>query len=168
MPNVDPLALYGAVIATLAAALSILNFRRDRARVKIEVSRGYLLDGDGGRSESYLFVRGVNVGRRPVLFTEAGVVVPRKDRLMIMPPLTGSPFEAYSLPKLVPEAGQTQLWTKMSELANNIVIHADGRLPTHGYFDDSSGRRWKGRIPEYVLNELRVLVNAEAAFARRR
>ena len=145
-------AIVGAITGIAGLWLSILNHRRDRQAVKVAVERGYLGTGGSDWDGPYIFVKAVNVGRRVVQLRSGGLILPGKDeRLMIMPGPQGSPT---SLPASLNESDVQQLWTLVDQVVGRLVQRGDV-LPTHGYFDDSTGRRWTGEVPKGIRDELR-------------
>jgi len=60
-------ALYAAIVATITGAVQIMNFLRDRRKIKISVSHRMRMFGDPRYTDKLLtVVRVSNVGRRPV------------------------------------------------------------------------------------------------------
>ena len=67
------LALYGALVATATAIVQIVNFFRDRARIKVTVQQNMEMIGHPAYAGVTLtMIRAVNVGRRPVTITTIG------------------------------------------------------------------------------------------------
>lgn len=79
LPNItvqisaDAVAWYGAVIATLAAAVSIYNAWRDRSKVILEFGKNFRRPDEW--DEPLFYVSVVNRGRRPVRIDKAWVKV---------------------------------------------------------------------------------------------
>jgi hypothetical protein len=79
LPNItiqisaDAVAWYGAVIATIAATVSIYNAWRDRSKVILEFGRNFRRPDDWDKPLFYISV--VNHGRRPVRIDKSWVTV---------------------------------------------------------------------------------------------
>lgn len=78
------LAAYAAVVSTITGAVQLLNFLRDRTRVKVSVRRNMQIIGDPryeGKTLTLVYV--VNSGRRPVTITTVGAqrLYPRHTQL---------------------------------------------------------------------------------------
>lgn len=83
----DPLALYGAVLATLSLVVSGANFLRDRARLRIYP---WLGDREGGYSIAniqmdQIWLRIINHGRHPIALRRAGLSFRCKRRFLFGP-----------------------------------------------------------------------------------
>lgn len=69
------LATYAAVLSTITAAIQIINFYRDRRRIKLSVkheTEHFEVDGYEGQGETVTIVVVANAGRRPVTITAVG------------------------------------------------------------------------------------------------
>jgi hypothetical protein len=67
--SADAAAWYGAVVATIAAAVSVYNAWSDRARIKVTYQEGMRIMNAVPpyfESKEYFVVHIVNIGRRPV------------------------------------------------------------------------------------------------------
>lgn len=74
--SADAVAWYGAIVATLTVLVSIHNSWRDRARIKIKFEPNMCVVGMGSsypEDVHHLSISAVNMGRRPIRITQAGV-----------------------------------------------------------------------------------------------
>jgi hypothetical protein len=69
------LATYAAILATITAAIHVMNFFRDRRQIKISTRREteyFEVNGVGGAGETVTLVIVANAGRRPITITNVG------------------------------------------------------------------------------------------------
>ena len=69
------LAIYAAILATITAAIQLMNFLRDRRKIKISTRREmeyFEIDGVEAMGEMRTVVIVANAGRRPVTITAVG------------------------------------------------------------------------------------------------
>lgn len=76
------LAIWGSVVSTILALIKIIEFRRDRANVKVTVRGGYKIipinHPENPYGDKYLIsITAANKGRRPVTLEQAGLLLPR-------------------------------------------------------------------------------------------
>ncbi len=144
----DALALYGAVIGTVAAVGTLLqaiwNIHRERPRLKVQGSRAVIVSGASpalnmpGQRETVIMVEAVNTGSRPITIQEAGLILKNKSKLAFF----GSGRE---LPKELATGQQFSIWTPTEQLAHSF----DDSVPAYAYCRDAEGKMHKGRLHEY-------------------
>jgi hypothetical protein len=67
------IAGYAAIVSTVIAITQVANFRRDRPKIRINVSRNMVVTGDPIRNNmTFTVLKISNVGRRPVTITHVG------------------------------------------------------------------------------------------------
>ena len=73
---IDYIAIWGAVTGSVALIIQLLQFARDRSRLKLDAS--FLICSDIQRPEMRLKfeLNIVNIGRRPIVIESAGVINP--------------------------------------------------------------------------------------------
>lgn len=86
MTFAEILAVYGAVLSTILASLKLLEYLRDRVRIKVTVTYNQkvvpMYDPDGIHSDTFdkspplIVVTAVNIGRRPITIKKAGLMLP--------------------------------------------------------------------------------------------
>ena len=126
LPNItiqisaDAVAWYGAVIATIAAAVSIYNALRDRSKVVLEFGRNFRRPDDWDEPLFYISV--INRGRRPVWIDKAWVKVYGYNGAMLLPDSLNTSQER-TLDERNPKI---TFWTKESTLdvGNIYCIYA--------------------------------------------
>jgi hypothetical protein len=80
------LSFYGAILSTILALFKLLEYLRDRVKIKVTVtynqkivpiSKPDSIDGDTfDKSPSLIVIKAVNIGRRPVTIKIAGLMLP--------------------------------------------------------------------------------------------
>ncbi len=80
MPDLDPLALYGAVLGTLGTVLGLRQLWLDRPRLQFRLDTDYPDRADdwertGNLGATYARVRVINRGRRPITLTRVGLLL---------------------------------------------------------------------------------------------
>jgi len=69
-------AWYGAIVATMSAVIGILNYLRDRSKIKIRYKGGWKIIGQQALYDSaktYFVITVINKGRRPIRIERAGI-----------------------------------------------------------------------------------------------
>ena len=139
-------AVIGAVTGISGLVLSVLNFQRDASRLRVIVEIGQLAgSGDAEWQGPYVFVRAVNVGRRPIQLATVGLRLDGGER----PKLFFPPAAAYPLPHTLPEGEHHQAWALVSEVAAKATA-SGGHLPKYGYYTDATERVHRGPVPRDV------------------
>jgi hypothetical protein len=135
------LAIYGAVVATAAGTIQLLEHRKDRA--KIRVSAMFARENNPSIPLKFL-VKATNIGTRPV--TVQGIATREgKDQYFWV--------NARYLPKLL------QPTEEVAELSANLTFITD--KTTELCVFDPGGKEWK--LPKKRLNELKKSAANRAA-----
>lgn len=74
--SANSVAWYGAIVATIGAAVSIYNAWKDRPRLKIKYEPGQYMIGNPSiypEEKTYMCVNVINTGRRPISIEQACV-----------------------------------------------------------------------------------------------
>jgi hypothetical protein len=165
----DPLALYGAVVGTAAAAGAVWNIYhgwwRDRARVSLEVTVGseafsWIGTGRGTislRPDKYLIVAVVNKGRRPLKIDGAGLVMGDKSKRYFTLGPDGSPVFPCILDEKMP---RVDACAEVDPLRNELS-GAPERTPTHAFCYDATGKRHARRLSRRMKRWLSTPPQAE-------
>lgn len=156
--NVDIIAVYGAVTGTIGTVLAVLNYRRDRAKLKISIIHQRKLLNAAPQYKAntlYTCVNIANAGRRPITITNVGFsFISFKGGAVLSDSMVhGSReiFEGKSADFLMDEEGINQ-----KEIAYFYVIDGVGKQykkfvsPRHKYYwhfllDKSGIKRKKSR-----------------------
>lgn len=145
-------AVVGAVTGVLALVLQLATYRRDRARVTVRVTSGFILS-ERTRQGPFVWVEAVNSGRRPIKVVNAGFLA------------SGERFVTFgdlrTLPKLLNEGEEVKVSATLSSLVEQTVLAGKG-MPTEGYVEDALGRRFTTSVPQKIRDQ----IADEAARAR--
>ncbi len=80
------LAIYGAVVSTLALVWHVYRDVTDRGRLRVQCYIGNLVGGVGPPdSQDYLTYKITNIGRKPVMVTHAGGQYKGERGFMVIP-----------------------------------------------------------------------------------
>ncbi len=151
--ELDPLALYGAVVSTFVFGIQIFREVRDRPRLSAEVTTSWPefapdkysdLGGDPG--PMYVRLEITNIGRRPITLRSAGLTtrmvegpvlgakVPRGlDRFQV--PLTARPTDES---KTLPEGASWVLERTADDVAWDVGVEPVGHMVVSGVFAETS------------------------------
>ncbi len=172
MNGVDPLALYGAALATLVFAIQVYRELRDRPRLSADVSFSWPefapnkysdLGGDPG--PMFVRVEITNAGRRPVTLRSAGL-----SMRMVESPVKGVkpgrgmdrfrvPFTQRGTAENVSlaEGASWVLERNADDVAWDVSVQPTGRMVVTGvYAETSTGRTqfWTGRRIRRVVRDI--------------
>lgn len=73
--SASTVAWYGAIVATAGTCISVINFLRDRPKIKIQFQKDMNIYGPQSiypKDKTYISITVINKGRRPVNITKAG------------------------------------------------------------------------------------------------
>ncbi len=91
------LAIWGAILSTALAVLKALEYRKDRANIKVTVMGNYKVVpiGEAYGNKPLVMITAANKGRRPVALAGAALKLPRKKgHLICFDSMTATrPFE---------------------------------------------------------------------------
>jgi hypothetical protein len=75
------LAIWGSILSTILAVLKVLEYRKDRANIKVTVMGNYKIFSATGAygNRPLVMITAANRGRRPVTLTGAALLLPRKN-----------------------------------------------------------------------------------------
>ena len=151
----DALAIYGAAIGSAAAVGAVWNIYntgfRDRARLKLIIKRGRFISQTEARVDvdgPILFIRATNIGHRPLTIVSGGLELSNKRGREGM-------REINSLPRELAENQEVTLWFDENDLKKLT------KLPTYFSFLDTADKYHRRKIPRYLLNWIRQVVEAE-------
>jgi hypothetical protein len=90
----DLLTIWGAIVATLLLFLELVRYYGDRPKLSVKVKGDWVIGDSMGLSDdtSYVVITAVNVRKRPITITKAGLLKPRKGYLTRFTE-SGNPFE---------------------------------------------------------------------------
>jgi len=108
-------AWYGAIVATISVIFALLNYWRDKARVKIVYQKDIRIAGAQNvydPAKTYFNITVVNKGRRPIKIEKAALkIVDIKGFLLL-----GDSFASHRIKVLTEENPKTEFLTDQSEI----------------------------------------------------
>lgn len=147
----ETVAWYGAIVATFGCvvafgslAVSYLDYRRDRAHLKIITSTGriyspaFKLVTEQTRNAyegEKLFIKAVNIGRRTVTISQGGFKLTNGKQLIIVQPIN------FSFPYELTEGKSIDLFFDKKEVIQELK--EDNTKIRYAFFTDSTGRIFK-------------------------
>ncbi len=99
--SANTVAWYGAIVATITTIsfiiFGILGYLKDKPKLKLNVTRGFLMGPNYKDDNDYIFIEGVNKGKRTVTINGAGFILKNKKILIkVYPENINFPFEIKS------------------------------------------------------------------------
>lgn len=129
----------GVMIALASAFISFLNYRADKRRLKVSISRGFL-SGVGDESTK-LFFKAANVGKRPVTIQSVGMGLGGRTNLILM----STPM--LKLPYTIKEGDSAQTWSDHAELIQQLKRSKKTiRDIKTVWFSDSTGEVYNRKV----------------------
>jgi len=113
--SANAVAWYGAIVATLSALIALLNYWRDKARVKITYQKDIQIMGRQNvydQTKTYFNITVINKGRRPIKIEKAAIkIVDRKGFWLL-----GDSFASHRVKVLTEENPKTEFLTDQAEI----------------------------------------------------
>ena len=113
--SANEVAWYGAIVATASMAVSLLNYLRDKATIKLKVSKVFFAYRSGLDKGLKLMVKAVNTGRRPITITSVGFSLSNKKDIVILNDSINP-----NLPTKLNEGEQLQFWIDEKKLLSHL------------------------------------------------
>jgi hypothetical protein len=136
------IAAYGAILATLGFALSLMlginEIKKQKPKVKVKFSLGRLIDADGTNSEILILIEAHNTRTLPVIITGFGFLEKKGNKTPLLNPyLFRLPLALNSHRKVT--AYYACRWFRENRIKNDSVGF---------YFADEEGNLWKVKFSE--------------------
>lgn len=129
----DLAALIGMVLGTAGFVMSLINYLRDRPKVKVFLKWDMALVGDSAKKIGILRV--TNVGRRPIYISVAALQVPKAFKythLMLKESMPGKKLSE----------GDSPLTFTLNYDDLNLAQYSKHWRKVRGYVEDSAGRKY--------------------------
>jgi len=134
------IAVYGAILSTIAIGWNIYNNLQDRPKVKVTGKFGFMTSSKGAEGH-FFFVKAVNKGRRSVHLSSVGLRSGDED-IMIVHRMTGLPHE-------LKEGKSHSEWFTLNELRK---LKDENKLPDFAWYRDETGKLYKSKSIKNKLN----------------
>lgn len=131
-------AWYGAIVATLSVLVAFLNYLRDRGRIKVKLSQGFLAYGPNLGKDVQIFIEAINVGRRPVTLSGAGLSLKNGRQVVAIRP------EPINFPYELQEGKSIQIWMDKNDIFQDVA--KEKTKITYAWYRDATGRVYKTRF----------------------
>lgn len=143
--SANSVAWYGAILATGSLVVSILNFLKDRRKVKVKISDGWLIPRNNpwGSDEKKIFIAAENHGKRPVILNQVGFILSNKSSLIMPLP------KNISFPYKLNEGESVSTFFEKVDL---VKPTQEGNVIKYGFYIDSIGNKYKTKFDQKLLN----------------
>ena len=128
------LAIYGAVLSTIALIWKIYSNLQDKPKVKVKANFGFTSSA-GGTSGHLLLVTAINKGKRHVYLSSVGLRSGEEDLINI---------KTIGLPCELKEGSSHSEWFEVNELKDRQFDFA--------WYRDATGKMYKSRSIKKKLN----------------
>jgi hypothetical protein len=137
------IAAWGAATGSIALAVAVLTYVRDRARLVVSCSNGVVFDATRS-SGPLVIIEAVNAGRRPIRLESAGFIAEKSPRERLV-----TFGDLHTFPKTLNESEKVSVQVKLDSVYAESIGAGKGN-PTIAYFLDSTGRLHKCKVPDAV------------------
>lgn len=124
MNSTTLVAIYGAFLSTIAVGWNIYNNFQDKPKIKVSAKFGLMSDSE----KTFLFIKAINLGRRPITLSSVGLRSGKEDLLNI---------KTISLPYELKENTSHLEWFDVNELKNRPFDFA--------WYRDETGKLYKSK-----------------------
>jgi hypothetical protein len=141
-------AIYGAVIGSISAAMYLRNWWYDRPHIKVNVSYGM---GTGSLTGMYLIIlSAVNTGRQTVYINGAGFELQEHRSVLFTDSPQGVPQPKF--PKELLPNNKFDVYFSLPELVKVLVEGNRGQLPLAAWFTDATDKYYKKAINPAIFS----------------
>src|SRR3972149_10233246 len=131
------IAIYGALLSTIAVGWNIYNNLQDKSKVRVETNFGFMFPDK--ENKQFFFIKAINYGRRPVHLSSFGL---RSDNDDVIDPLPSSGLPC----ELKPSSSHTE-WFDMEKLKK----HRDRKFD-FAWYRDETGKLYKSKSIKNKFN----------------
>jgi len=129
----DPLAIYGAIVGTIALVLSAIKIWLDRAVIKVKTSWGYFARAGVIDENPRLILTTINKGRRLIKLEGAGLRFSNGSDLTYIP----DPYTE-KWPVELSEKDKKQIFFDVSSLKEDLKKQGSGISIEYAWFRDTT------------------------------
>jgi hypothetical protein len=138
----DTVAWYGAIVGTISFIttfiLGLLSYLRDRGKIKVKLSEGFLIPSIYLGDKTQIFVEAINTGRRPVTLVGVGFTLSNGKSLVIPKPIN------ISFPYELCEGKATQVFTDRDTLLKQAK--EENSEIKFAWYRDATGKVYKTKF----------------------
>ena len=127
------IAIYGAILSTIAIVWNIIKDINNRVKVKVTASVGFATWRDGRPTKETYSFEAVNVGKRVVTLNASGIRIENNQEMQFI--------ENCDLPKKLNEGDKVYFFRYMDEFYPEIKDHK----PEYLWFRDTKGKYYKSK-----------------------
>ena len=136
--SASAVAWYGAIVATASLLIILFGYLRDRAKIKVRLSQGFLVYDNQLGDQDQVFIEAINVGRRTVTLNGAGFLLNNGMKMTMMDP------QNIRFPYELEEGKSIQVYTEKVGLFRDAE-KMKAKI-THAWCRDETGRTYKTRF----------------------
>ena len=133
METTSIIAIYGAILSTIAIGWNIYNNLQDRPKIEVKASIGFFTPDT---SKTFFFVKAINKGKRPISLSSVGIRLQNDQDLINL--------KTFSLPSELNEGKSHTEWFELDELKNKNCGFA--------WYRDETGKLYKSKSIKKKLN----------------
>lgn len=136
--SASAVAWYGAIVATFSAFILLLNYLRDRGRIKVKLSQGFLVYGPRLGEDVQIFIEAINIGRRTVTLSGAGFSLKNGRQIVVINP------EPINFPYELQEGKSIQIWINKNDIFQEAA--KEKTKIAHAWYRDATGKVYKTKF----------------------
>jgi hypothetical protein len=136
--SANAVAWYGAIVATASVLISLLNFLRDRPKIQLKIFEGLLVYGNNLGDNTQIFIEAINVGRRSVTLSGAGLTLKNGKQITIIK------SEIVNFPYELQEGKSVQVWINKNDAFRDAG--EEKTKITYAWYRDATGKIYKTKF----------------------
>lgn len=137
--SASSVAWYGAILATGSLIVSILNSLKDRRKIKVKISNGFLIPDPWDGEAKKIFIEAQNHGKRPVNLSNVGFKLSDGSSIILPNP------KNIKFPFNLSEGQSTSTFFEI----NDLKPHKE--KIKYGFYTDSIGNVYKTKFNKNLL-----------------
>ena len=127
------IAIYGALLSTIAVGWNIYNASQDKPKIRVITNFGFM--NGSNLKKIFLFIKAINKGRRPTTLSLVGIRCEENDLINI---------KNNNLPFELKEGKSHSEWFDVEELKNKPC--------SFGWYKDETGKMYKSKSIRKKIN----------------
>lgn len=143
------IAIWGAIWSTVLGVIRFIEFRRNRANIRVKVTYAYSIYGDTVSRNVHLCLTAINRGRRRTKLEAAGLSLSDGGTIPFVSDVFGNRF-----PKELDGTDSTEVLFDVSGI-KNVLKENPGLYITHAWFRDRIGNYHNCKLSTKMVKELR-------------